>query len=188
MTNEDDSWLEGGDADASPAQSGRGELVTKSRITSLFAYSPGKVDRAIADGAPVVSKGTRKQGWKINTADFHQWIVRRERERAGGDADPAGFEAAKTRNMEAQARERELKIAEREGRLVQTENANALMTKILGELRAGVVSLPSQIMGLPPEWRDQLDAAVHNILTEISTKKADFDAAMAQGKEEPSEP
>src|SRR4051794_20154604 len=64
--------------DEPQTQTARGLVVNKSMLSKYCGLSPMTIDKLMADGAPIISKGTRKQGWQINTADFFAWYVRRK--------------------------------------------------------------------------------------------------------------
>jgi hypothetical protein len=47
-----------------PRQQTRGFVVNKSALAKWTGLSPMTVDKLLADGGPIISKGTRKQGWQ----------------------------------------------------------------------------------------------------------------------------
>src|SRR6478609_5019862 len=75
-----DDWLNGADDAAEEttalaaeddveemARGTAGMLVNKSKLGMILGLSQSYIDKALANGAPFVSKGTRKEGWRINT-------------------------------------------------------------------------------------------------------------------------
>lgn len=163
---EDNDWLEGGAAEERAP--GKGVLVNKSRLGELTGLSQATIDRALADGAPFVSKGTRKQGWRINVADFFEWYWRRKVELVTGDGESGGFEAAKTRDKQAQAEQRELELAVRRGELQETMKVVAFIGQKFGDMRSRALALPAQVPGLSEEQRDELNGAIHDLLSDVS--------------------
>jgi phage terminase Nu1 subunit (DNA packaging protein) len=99
-------------------QASRGYVVNKSTLAKTTGLSPTTIDKLLADGCPVISKGTRKQGWQINTADFFDWHWRRKVAEVTDDPDAGSFTIAKLRDKESQTRLRDLQIAKLEGELV----------------------------------------------------------------------
>jgi hypothetical protein len=53
-----------------------------------------------AEGAPIIAKGTRKQGWQINTADFIGWYVRHRVAEVTDDPDAGSYDIAKRQSLE----------------------------------------------------------------------------------------
>jgi phage terminase Nu1 subunit (DNA packaging protein) len=99
--------------------------VNKSTLAKWSGISPTTIDKLLADGGPIISKGTRKQGWQINTADFITWYVRRKVEEVTDDPEAGSFELAKRLDKESQTRLRDLTIAKLEGELVPVADVEA---------------------------------------------------------------
>src|SRR5437899_1261544 len=106
------------DFEFEPEAATRGDVVNKSRLAHITGLSAMTIDKLFADGAPFVSKGTRKQGWQINTADFFAWHWRRKVAEATDDPDAGSWTVAKLKDKESQTRLRDLQIAKLEGELV----------------------------------------------------------------------
>ncbi|WP_027521754.1 terminase small subunit [Bradyrhizobium sp. Ec3.3] len=153
------------------AQPSRGMLVNKSELSKFCGLSQPTLDKLFADGAPYVSKGTRKQGWKINTADFFGWYVARKVSEVTDDPDAGSFDSAKTRDKEAQARLRELQIAEKESTLIPVDEVVAYVGNMLGVVRSRFLAVESQVIGLTPEQKDALKEAVADAFADVSGDK-----------------
>lgn len=123
-----------------------GILVSKSRLGMIFGMSAQAVEKAFANGAPYVSKGTRKEGWKINTAAFESW--RREELRNSikpDDPNKVSFDDAKTRKMlaDAVAKERDNALKRRE--LVTIDEAIMVAQEESSIIRAHLMVLPGRL-------------------------------------------
>ena len=118
-----------------------------------------------------MSKGTRKQGWKINTADFFGWYVARKVAEVTDDPDAGSFDIAKTRDKEAQARLRELQIAEKEDSLIPVDEVVAYVGNMLGVVRSRFLAVESQVIGLTPEQKDALKEAIADAFADVSGDK-----------------
>jgi phage terminase Nu1 subunit (DNA packaging protein) len=177
MTDEDESasdWLGIGDTGerATPA---KGEVVTKTRLGVITGLAQATIDRAIAEGAPILGKGTRKEGWRINTASFFDWYWRRKVLEATGDPDAGNFEAAKRRDKAAQARMREIQIAKEERQLCETADVIAWVSRMVGTFRSQALALVSQVPDLTPKQREELRRAVHDMLSDLAKpERPDF--------------
>ncbi|MCK1668632.1 terminase small subunit [Bradyrhizobium sp. 153] len=158
--------------DAAPiAQPSRGMLVNKSELAKFCGLAPMTLDKLFADGAPFVSKGSRKIGWKINTAEFFGWYVARKVHEATGDEDSGSFDIAKTRDKEAQARLRELQIAEKESTLIPVDEVVAYVGDMLGVVRSRFLAVESQVIGLTPEQKDAMKVAIADAFADVSGDK-----------------
>lgn len=86
--------------------------------------------------------------------------LRRERPRSPRSAAEAEFTAAKARLLR-------LRIAEKEGALMQTDEAISIVSEIIGLFRAELSSLPAQCSREPP-IRRAVESAVHALLHRVS--------------------
>lgn len=172
---DEDDWLEGGEgAEESSADadvdSGRtkGEVVTKARLAVLVGKAPMTIDRMMAEGAPCIERGSKRSGWKINTAAFVDWMVRRAVMAATGNTETMGMDAAKRRDKEAQARMREFDLAERERQTISRVDAIEIYTDHVGEFRKRLFEMPGQVPDLSHEQRAAMETALNAALVEFS--------------------
>lgn len=160
--------------DEAPVKTARGEVVTKSRLSQITGIAVVTIDRMIAEGAPIISRGgSRKQGWQINTADFIQWYIRHKVAEATGDPDEGGFDLAKRRDKEAQARLRELEIAKREGELVPAADVEAWASNKFGVVRSRFLAVETQVPALTDDQREALKIAIGDAFADVSGFSAD---------------
>jgi phage terminase Nu1 subunit (DNA packaging protein) len=161
MTSEEDDWLEAGDSESEfegRTLPPRGEVVNKSRLAKLFNYAVATIDKMISEGLPVVSKGERRAGYQINTADAHKWIVGRAVAMATGNEDVSKFDSAKARDKDAQARLREYRLAKEMGETITRVDARLIYTEHVGEFRKRLLETVDQI---PNPTTEQRAAVLH---------------------------
>ena len=151
----------------------RGFVVNKSTLAKWSGLSPMTVDKLLADGGPIISKGTRKQGWQINTAEFFGWYVRRKVAEVTDDPEAGSFERAKRLNQESQTRLRDLQIAKLEGELVPIADVEQWAGQRYGEVRSRLLEVPTVVPDLTDAQREALRDALADALTDLSSYPAD---------------
>lgn len=154
--------------DEPQVQTARGLVVNKSTLAKWSGLSPMTIDKLLADGGPIISKGTRKQGWQINTADFFAWYVRRKVEEVTDDPESASFDVAKRRDKESQTRLRDLQIAKLEGELVPIADVERWVAENYGVVRSRFLAVESQVPGLTDDQLNLLRAAIDDAFADVS--------------------
>ncbi len=175
------------DGDEPQQRTARGFVVNKSTLAKWSGISPTTVDKLIADGAPIISKGTRKQGWQINTADFFGWYWRRKVEELTDDPVSGNFELAKRRDKESQTRLRDLQIAKLEGELIPIVDVERWVGEKYGVTRSRFLAVESQVPGLDEDQRDALRTALTDALADLSGGYRADDPAPADEDDEDDE-
>lgn len=166
-TDDDLSWLEGGDAGDEMDTSGKGVVVSKSRLSAVLGPSIKSIDRWIREGAPVISRGTTRQGWRINTAAFFEWVRAYDVKMATGDDDHLSFEKAKAREKEAQARLKEDELQVRRGKLVSLDDVVAGYRDEVETLKARLLLIPLQATS-DPDVQQAVRAEIIDALADLS--------------------
>jgi phage terminase Nu1 subunit (DNA packaging protein) len=151
----------------------RGFVVNKSTLAKWSGLSPMTIDKLLADGAPIISKGTRKQGWQINTADFFGWYWRRKVEEVTDDPEGGSFDVAKRRDKESQTRLRDLQIGKLEGELIPIVDVERWAGEKYGATRSRFLAVESQMPDLTDDQRDALRTALVDALADLSGYKAE---------------
>jgi hypothetical protein len=151
-----------------PRQQTRGFVVNKSTLSKWSGLSPMTVDKLLADGGPTISKGTRKQGWQINTADFFDWHWRRKVAEVTDDPDAGSFTIAKLRDKESQTRLRDLQIAKLEGELIPVTDVEQWAGQRYGAVRSRLMEVPTVIADLSDAQREALRDALIDALADVS--------------------
>lgn len=186
---EEDDWLEGGEGDGfnevTPG-AGKGILVTKSYLGKFLGIAPKTLDKLFKAGAPVEKKGNRKEGWKINSALFSAWKERRAVEIATGNAEAGDFDAAKTREKEAQARLKEIQIEERLGNVVTIDEVTALYAEELTVLRSRLLAIPNRV-GHDAAIQDAIRIEIIDALADITGRERESRDGESQDEESESE-
>lgn len=152
-----DDWLNGGDdaaeetaarddeADEESSRGTAGMLVNKSKLGMIFGLSQSYIDKALANGAPYVSRGTRKEGWRINTAAFHAW-VKQEAVNAIKPEDPnrLTFDEAKAKKTQAEYERIEMENKRRRGELVTIDEVVTVYREEASIIRSQIMSIPDR--------------------------------------------
>jgi len=167
----EDDWLEGGEDAPEEFDSGsgsRGEICNKSRIQKMFGLAPLTLDRYVKEGAPVISRGSRRQGWKIDSAAMFKWCIDYAIGRTGKGSV---FDVAKTREKEATAKLKEIQIAERERELICIDDVVNFYSEELSVVRQRMLQIPTQISGITAEQLLELQEAITDALAALSGDK-----------------
>lgn len=152
-----------------PRQQTRGYVVNKSTLAKWTGLSPMTVDKLLADGGPIISKGTRKQAWQINTADFFDFHWRRKVAEVTDDPEAGSFARAKRLNQESQTRLRDLQIAKLQGELVPVADVEQWAERSYGVVRSRLADVHTAIPDLTEEQREALREALSDALGDISS-------------------
>jgi phage terminase Nu1 subunit (DNA packaging protein) len=151
-----DDWLNAGsedastagvdDADDGPSQGTAGILVNKSRLGVIVGLSQSAIDKALANGAPYVSKGTRKEGWRINTAAFIAWM-KQEAVNAVTPEDPnkLTFDEAKAKKTQAEYERIEMENRRRRRELVTIDEVVAVIREEASIVRSHLMAIPGRV-------------------------------------------
>ncbi len=153
-----DDWLDGGDAEAEApapaddsdneeiARGTAGALVNKSRLGLLFGLSQSAIDKMLANGAPYVSRGTRKEGWRINTAAFAAWW-RQEAINAIVPEDPnrLTFEEAKAKKTQEEYERLAMENRKRRRELVTIDEVVTVMREESSIIRSHLMAIPGRV-------------------------------------------
>ena len=100
-----------------------GQVVTKERLSAWLGYSISWIEKAVKAGAPVAYKGRAGVPAKIDSAEFVQWMMEREREKVeekyrGVVGDATSEDEAKRRLSLARAEREEIMLRRLRGEVV----------------------------------------------------------------------
>jgi phage terminase Nu1 subunit (DNA packaging protein) len=134
------------DADEETARGTAGMLVNKSRLGLILGLSQSAIDKMLANGAPFVSKGTRKEGWRINTAAFAAWW-RQDAVNAVVPEDPnkLTFDEAKAKKTQAEYERIEMENRKRRRELVTIDEVVAVMREESSIIRSHLMAIPGRV-------------------------------------------
>lgn len=159
----------------------KGEDFTKSRLANIIGISPLTMDRYIREGMPIKSRGFKRMGWVINSADSIQWIRKRDVQNANPTKGSGGIDQAKLRREEANARKAELDVEHREKNSISTVDAAALVEEQLAIARSLLLSMQGRLAAAVVGIEDQgeiesiVRREVHAVMAEISGSVDDFE-------------
>ncbi len=163
------------DGDEPQQRTARGFVVNKSTLAKWSGLSPMTIDKLLADGAPIISKGTRKQGWQINTAAFFDWHWRRKVDEVTDDPEAGSFEVAKRLDKESATRLRNLQIAKLEGELIPIADVESWVAQSYGVVRSRLLAIDTQMPDMTDDQRETLRTALADALADITGFKASED-------------
>lgn len=184
MANEDDFETDDESTDDAAfarlrGKADRGLVVNKSQLSQMTGLAFVTIDRYIAAGAPVEGKGSRKQGWQINTAKFFGWFWRHKVEEATGDPEAGTFDTAKRREKEAQAKLKELEYKRKTGQLIPIDRAVEIYQEDAGQQRSRLLAIPATLAQElaveddPAEVEAKITDALNDALGDISGDKGE---------------
>lgn len=149
-----DDWLNAGepeavaapDDDEGAATGTAGILVNKSRLGLIFGMSQKAIENAFANGAPYVSKGSRKEGWRINTAAFEAW--RREELRNSikpEDPNRLSFDEAKAKKTQEEYERIAMANRQKRRELVTIDEVVTVIREESAIVRSHLMALPGRV-------------------------------------------
>ncbi|VIO80100.1 hypothetical protein [Bradyrhizobium ivorense] len=167
----------GGASGANPAPAGadgggRGQLLTSNLAGRLLMVSAERV------------RQLSKEGWieKQGKDQFYLVDVVQGYIRFRNDADRrAQKSAADSRVRDARAREIELRNAVREGRLIEIDEAMAIVEQMTGLFRAETAGLPARVTR-DLQFRKTIETALNDILERVADIAAERGRAVAAAR------
>jgi hypothetical protein len=148
----------------------RGEIVTKTRLGAIVGKSQTTIEAWIKNGMPVIARGTKREGWKIDTAAAIDWAVRYAVALATGDPESMALDTAKRRKEAALAQIKEMELERELGRTMHVPDVINLIAPKFGEFRSRALGLRSQVPGLTAEQDAALRDAVNEMLADFSNR------------------
>lgn len=147
--------------------------VNRASMLELLNMSAARFDRLVRDGAPISQSSV---GIEVNVADFVEFMVKDAVKRATGGpgSEELTYDAAKRKDKAAQARMRELDLAKVEGEMVDVEDVRPIVREVFATVRSRMLAVRSQIIGLSPEKAREVDDAINDALTDLSTTNLEF--------------
>lgn len=149
-----DDWLDVGeespvaatdDSDDETASGTAGMLVNKSKLGLIFGLSQTALDKMLANGAPYVSKGTRKEGWRINTAAFYAWLKQDTiNSIVPEDPNRLTFDEAKAKKTQAEYERIEMANRQRRRELVTIDEVVTVYRNEASIIRSHLMAIPGR--------------------------------------------
>jgi phage terminase Nu1 subunit (DNA packaging protein) len=149
----------------------RGPLLNTEQAARLIMKHPERV-RQLARAGWIAHTGEGRKGeqWHYRLLDVVQGYIRFR-----DDEDKrTAKSAAQSRITDARSREVELRNAQREGRLIELDEAVAAVEAIMGMLRQQLAGMPARVTR-DLELRRTMETALHDILdhtADVATQRA----------------
>ncbi|WP_213257257.1 hypothetical protein [Bradyrhizobium sp. sBnM-33] len=149
---------------------GRGQLITSALAARLLMVSPERIRQLSKEGW--IERQGRDQFFLV---DVVQGYIRLR-----NDSDRrAQKSAADSRVRDARAREIELRNATRERRLMEIDEAMAIVEDMIGLFRAQTAGLPARVTR-DLQFRRTIETAVNDILERVADIAAERGRAVAE--------
>lgn len=155
-------------------------LVTRAQAAAELGVEPNRINKWVADGAPVAVRGSRGHSAYYDLAALKAWVADRGRP----DQDEGlTLGAARARLATAQAQKYERENLVRSGQLVERAQVAAEGQAVLASLKAKLLSVPrlAVIRGIVPREKEHdLHVLVVETLRELARWKAAEDQEAAE--------
>lgn len=156
-----------------------GRVVTKEELARWIGYSVSWIEKMLKEGAPVRYKGRSGVPAKIDSAEFIQWMLKREREKIeekykGVVGDATTEEEAKRRLSIAKAEREEIMLRRLRGEIIDTKVMERILSKAIMDTRSLLLSIPTKIAPVlaaktdANEVRSELETMIYGALSELS--------------------
>jgi len=166
------------------AEKREGYKLDKKSLSRYTGYSVSWIEKLIKEGAPVYKVGRPGIPLKIDSAQFLNWLLEREKrktlEKYGLAGDGSDAEAKKRLNM-ARAEIAELELARIRGQFVEIDTVCSVLDKIIAACRARLLAIPTKTAPVVVaaetigEANDIIENEIHEALNELSRlDPADF--------------
>jgi phage terminase Nu1 subunit (DNA packaging protein) len=148
----------------------RGEIVTKTRLGAIIGKSQQTVEAWIKNGMPVIARGTKREGWKIDTASAIDWAIKYAVAQATQDPESMAMDAAKRRREAAMARIKELELERELTKTVYVDDVAKELTPKFGEFRTRALALKTLIPDMTPAQLAALTDGVNDMLADFTSR------------------
>jgi phage terminase Nu1 subunit (DNA packaging protein) len=156
--DDDDSWLEGGDADEAASVLLVG--LDKRALCAATGFNLGQIRTFVRLGMPATPGKTRRDGLTFDLAAAVQWMV--EHHKAPDGESVAG---ARQRLAQVQAAKIEQQMALQAGELIKIADVRAEISDNLARLRESLLTIPARVATASPELqadiRSEIEAAIN---------------------------
>jgi phage terminase Nu1 subunit (DNA packaging protein) len=125
-------------------------------MAGILGVSPTTLDRYVAAGCPVETRGELRREYQFNSAAVIAWRDQRDaaaREKAGA-AGLTGAESARERYTLASAELKELQLAERRGLMISVEDVAPILADELANVRSRLMAMPGRLATVLADMTD----------------------------------
>lgn len=139
-----------------PDRVGPGAIMTKQQFCNAFGIARYDLDRAIANGGPVLHRGGRFEPWQIPAGDMLRWMIA-DKAKTVASPDLSPLRQNQIRLIISQCEKVEMKNAEMRSQLVTVNEAVTVYGEEMGVVRKHVCAVPDAVVkalaALKPEER-----------------------------------
>lgn len=148
--------------------------LNKSQVVELLGCSMQRISTLIAQGLPVLQRGSRGKDWAFDGAAIVEWVRQQEAAKLGDTGEKLDPDQAKARKDQAQAELAELELAKRRGALIEVAKVEAMMAGDYAFTKQRMLAMPSKVAPLlsvitePAEIQAILYREVSDSLNELA--------------------
>lgn len=136
--------------------------ITSHELADLIGVGIDQIGSLSKKGATArVAKGRYFQRASVHAYCEH---LRKLADGRGTDA----FQAERQRATKAQADQRELALAQQAGKLIKADEVQDGLERLLADLRAAILAVPTRMTDLAPQARAKLDRELRDTLEGLS--------------------
>jgi phage terminase Nu1 subunit (DNA packaging protein) len=150
-----------------------GQILNRGQMAAYLACSTATLDRYVAAGCPVRTRGKTSQGHEFDSDAVMRWF--RDRQSAASEPGAEGQgDQGKRRYSLAAAELKEIQLAEKRGSLVPIEAVTATLADELAAVRSRLLAMPGRLAGQllmksdPAEIEAAIAEEVRGALSELS--------------------
>lgn len=143
-------------------------IVSRHKLLQLLGIDKDAFDRLKRAGAPF------RPDKKVCVPDFAQFMIADAVKRARGSLDPEfgfNYEVAKGKDKAIRAELREMELKQRQGRMVDGEDARAVVRGALAVARERLLAI--RVDGLSPENQQLLSRILADAVDPLAPERAD---------------
>lgn len=133
-------------------------IVNRTQLGEIFGYALTTVDVWIKDGCPCRGGGGKGVERKFDTAEVHQWLVKKAKAERAGRGNRFGgktaelpaectisIEEAKRRKEVANAKSAELALATEMGAVAPVDKLMKILSEEIANARARLLAIPTKL-------------------------------------------
>ncbi|MDN3278708.1 hypothetical protein QWJ07_30910 [Frankia sp. RB7] len=163
-----------------PDRIGPGAMMTKQKFCQTFGVARYDLERALANGGPVLHRGSRFEPWQIPAGDMLRWMIQ-DKAKTAADPDLSPLRQNQIKLILEQCEKVEMKNTAMRGQLVTIDEAVTVYRDEAAVIRKHIRAVPDAVLkaleALKPQERanpsivqlvvaDCVNDALHAISTE----------------------
>jgi phage terminase Nu1 subunit (DNA packaging protein) len=120
-----------------------GQRLNRGQMAAMLACSPVTLDRYVAAGCPVQSRGKTSQGHEFDSDAVMLWL--RRRREVDAETGAGAQSEAKRRHQLAVAELKEFQLAEKRGSMIRVEDVAPIVADELANVRSRLLAMPGRL-------------------------------------------